>query len=689
MGQNESKQSNIEELWGIVTKKLKDQPNLNVTVNENKLSNTTCICGKPLQKSQASSVYNGKVICDKCARINSWNDFFWHCTEGQTTQHEGGYDICDYCIIHHCNLNLQNCPCYTQLCVNINQYNATNTSTSQYNIDQKMLSQIINDYIHVLHFHDSDEEFEFIVNQFKPCDISKCKIFKRNYRDRFQLKNTYNMNSIINFNDITYREIMDKIHTCFQHCYDIGHRLSIKESKIINEEKKDHVDDSSVDTFVVNNKIVQMKKLLSEKMNLYHKLCEGRSSVKYSQLCPKVADNEEKSNSFNANKDMLDVYHFGYKFKYGYEHEYIHSDKEYIQVKPKYSSLKIELTSNNLQSLTIDQFNSEYLKAQVHFNSFYCKQNFSPKLPNVSGQTKTKEMIHFDLNQVLSIMVYCNYDVLQNVFSKTFRENNGADHSEFYHLGKYLAIAAFEFGSCYKGELYHGIGEPLLFSHIEQIDINCPTSTSSSLDVALNFTNNNNGIVITLTTEERIKPYDVGSVVGGRPASCFSTAWLSDFASEKEHLFTQTVSYLHLVNIIDPQLGCEYHQILMALKLIDEAFSFSLGHIPKHQEWKQEERLMAIMNQYKSMNKLIQFIISHQLSRQIAEYEPWKSLSKYGKALIVKHFDRKITLKVQYGILKDITWAQRTLLSGISKHDKTKLKVVMKALYPKASLKMN
>eukprot|EP01084_Bolivina_argentea_P230748 389277_1 len=145
------------------------------------------------------------------------------------------------------------------------------------------------------------------------------------------------------------------------------------------------------------------------------------------------------------------MYKLGCQFVYGFEDEnqsekpkedYLDShettldsytQKEAITVKGKYLSLKEELISNTICKVNQEQFNCEYYKAQLHLNSPYRRQNW--KLKNIT------------LQNVVSLMIYCNFDTLQYFFSKTYRDNQGTQHANFYHLGKYLKISIRKFGS--------------------------------------------------------------------------------------------------------------------------------------------------------------------------------------------------------------------------------------------------
>eukprot|EP01084_Bolivina_argentea_P024564 45765_1 len=270
------------------------------------------------------------------------------------------------------------------------------SNLSLYNENANIL-QILNDFLHLLDVHSSiDEQFESISNAFGFCDVDKCDIFSRNYRNRSKYKNNQKLYALYQTNQnnaerISYYQILDKIHTFFHHCHDIGNRLLIEEQNIINNQKKIKNDDISVHS--INNKLIKLHQILTKKrktVRKYHKL-SNRMSIKYNQL-----------NSPN-HKNM---YCFGCEYRYdGTGEKY---ENNVLVINPKYSSLKEELTTNEIETATISvlQFNNIFLKAQVHFKTEFRKQNFT----------------EISIQNLLSLMVYCNFDVLQYEFSKTYRE---------------------------------------------------------------------------------------------------------------------------------------------------------------------------------------------------------------------------------------------------------------------------
>eukprot|EP01084_Bolivina_argentea_P257056 432977_1 len=405
--------------------------------------------------------------------------------------------------------------------------NLMNTAKNIEDLDDVNISEILNDYLHLMTTHDDDIQFEEIVNKFKYCDIKNCKVFQRNNRNRNDEKqNQKHINTCT-----AIMQILDKIHCYFCHCYDTGCRLSCKEKKMVN----DDIDENKNVSFtqkLVDEKTLKINKILFKKRQIYNDLnISERMNKKFNQLFQANLISDEKNQQQDDNK----IYSFGYKFKYDKESDPLLQqlsrllsdiDEKYengIYVTAKYLNLKEEITTNSLSVLSIDQYNSEYNKAKIHFNSQYNKNN-----------CKNDEGNCLPLEYILSLMIYCNYDQLQYYFSKTYREENGNNHNNFYFLAKYVKISVHKFGTddyAREKNFYHGINEQLVFTayiynsndthHTSEstqgVIINGPLSTSTSFEVATNFTNFNQGLVIKFGNESN---------------NFFSVSWLSDFPNE-------------------------------------------------------------------------------------------------------------------------------------------------------------
>eukprot|EP01084_Bolivina_argentea_P215901 366642_1 len=287
------------------------------------------------------------------------------------------------------------------------------------------------------------------------------------------------------------------------------------------------------------------------------------------------------------------IYSFGKNLWYGDEDEY--NTPNSIVVSPKYNCLKQELISNQIAVLSVCQFDNEYNKALIHFQTNYRKETH----PNSS------------LQNLLALMVHCNYDVLQREFNKTFRHKSDAIHDNFYHFGKLLKMSIHKDGfrtTNNRALFYHGINGTLLFpSYINDVIIHSPLSTSTSFDVAVNFASMD-GLIVTFKDHFRFN-------------KCYDVCWLSDYPNESEHLFIQNPYPLVIVNIIEYVNCYEYKRLLNELRMVDK----------------------LVKNQpVNCVSNLANALCYHQVGIKI------KSMSNYGNDLINIFFMNRKKVEINY-----------------------------------------
>eukprot|EP01084_Bolivina_argentea_P272997 464946_1 len=432
-----------------------------------------------------------------------------------TNEEKEGHESCDCSVNCNSQKKLLECFRYHHLLKAMEIYNS---NISDNVLDQINLSKIIDDFLHLLHvFDNNDTCFEEIANNLGQCDDKKCELLDRYYQNR----NIYHHES----KSCGFKfQMLDKIHCYYQHCYAFGNRLSIQNKINCKDMKK-----SSENDIPINYEILNMRQRLTTRVKLY----ENKYS-KYNQLAETV-----------QNKNTEGTYSFGVGFRY-IEDESDEKHSEFIEnktadliVKPYYSSFKEELTQNKIFAMSINQFDHENRKAHVYFKSQFCQQHYT-------GICK---------KQILALLIYCNYDALQNEFSKTYRDNID-DHEHFYYLGKFLKSSVHNFGGKIDENiiLFHGINEILTFPQLigqkaNGVIIKSPLSTSSELSVALNFTSQNKGLILKFGYNSESQSL----LHALEPAKYFSTAWLSDYSNEKEHLFIENDSPLNIKGILDPQ----------------------------------------------------------------------------------------------------------------------------------------
>eukprot|EP01083_Nonionella_stella_P015844 44347_1 len=481
--------------------------------------------------------------------------------------------------------------------------------------------QVLNDYLHVMEHHVDDDHFEQAVQSFSMCDMHKCDALRRNHRvsgNDQQTKDEY---------EASIRDILDKIHCYFCHWYDVGNRLTPQEIRTITDDDIENKDTDPFNEQLMNKRVKAMNVLLREKRKHCEKIYDElninkRNTNKFNQLIESKLSNK---NNTNAN-----VYSFGYPFEYD---EYdikndaaeLNIEKRYIAA--KYTDLKEEITTNDIATLTIQQYQNEYRKAEIHFKTLHNRTKFR----DIGIYRETESDNYMSLECILSLMIYCNYDVLQYEFSKTYREENGANHSNFYFLAKYMkhAFSKYHASSDYTnvGTFYHGISEKLVFPAYVDVQIHSPLSTSSSLEVAINFTDNNEGLVISF-----------GLINGG----ALGLSWLSNYPNEHEYLFIQDEWSVSIADVIDPTLGYQYGMLLQSLNFIHELVSVE-GDV----------RYRKIEP---AVSSLIISIIKHQLSLvpyTASEYPPIESMSVYGQEICNVFFRNQTEICIQKRALLD------------------------------------
>eukprot|EP01083_Nonionella_stella_P230715 815283_1 len=497
--------------------------------------------------------------------------------------------------------------------------------TSRYE-DTIDIKQILNDYLHVIDTYKDDHHFEAIARELGVCDASKCKIFDRHYRDRNASDTAGDARS----------QIMDTIHCYYQHCYDIGNRLSLEE-QMLCENSGENIDNEFINHKIQNvRKILQKKRKYPANMRMRYnttykyeqlslfmnqktiksakqcgecwKVKTGRidktNGVFYCNSCWNTYGGDQTNDESHENDIDSDTFHFGVKFEYKKEKNgYSHYDKNenVHRICRKYKSLKDEMLNNPICTLNHNALQQELAKAQIYYATTYRRQKYRK----------------MSVEQILSLMIYCNYNTLQYLFSKTYRlsatQHILDQHSNFYHFGSNLTTAVHSFGTILNDNdrLYHGISQKMHFSYIvgsagKGVSIYCPLSTTREMCVAAHFTNNE-GLIVEFSS-------------AGFCPKWFSVSWLSNYGNECEHFGIQNQYGLKISNIMDPSSGVQHCAVLSCLY----AFSEMMADVNA------DTNEAKIKRVYPLLNKLVQ----HRLSKKRSDYDKFESLSQYGEELL-------------------------------------------------------
>eukprot|EP01084_Bolivina_argentea_P212650 361422_1 len=199
---------------------------------------------------------------------------------------------------------------------------------------------------------------------------------------------------------------------------------------------------------------------------------------------------------------------------------------------------------------------------------------------------------------IIAMMVYCNYDTLQQKLSETYRKTKHDEtddelkerHRNYYHMGKYLRECVECFGmkseAANNMKLFNGINKYVTFSSLNAY-VKGPFSTTRQYVVAVNFCNDT-GLILELNLQPIVwqmsfcESLDAYFVV-----TCFDCSFLSDYVNEQEIFFIGGLNNFTLKNIIDVQTNRTYVTQIKGIKqatyncFVDDAWGDTL-YVPSN-----------------------------------------------------------------------------------------------------------
>eukprot|EP01084_Bolivina_argentea_P098722 177419_1 len=637
-----------------------------------------CVCDGELIKIKDLSAFvvdRGDLFvwCSQCDRRMDLHNSplsFWHCPQDYNMIHPDGYNVCFKCFTEDTQPNTNEIipntneiSCTESIaCVTVNnfikimkQFREDANKMSQI-MDQNAVLSAYNDYMHVLYEHNSSEQYQMIFSALSQCNISNCAMFSRNNRNRM-INNRVDIFSGYNYVCC----MMDTMHCYIQHPYDVGYRTPLQDEKVVTEQKYDATQ------LTVNKDIVRLQKRILSKRKTYKNvnIHSNDNYNKYIQLFSEEKDDQKQT----VQDNHVETYSFGYRLIYGYEGEKQGEDGyegevEAVEVKPAHESFKDELIQNKYATtkLTKEQFDNEYKKTMICFRSNYCKRHKNFQTYTQEYHHKIYQKVEWKLKgeYLLAVMIYCNYTYLQTEFSTTYREKNGKNHQYFYFWGKYLKIFVQQFGTLLSDgkvkRFYHGITEKVYFPQYVNtqqkcgIQINCPLSTSSSLEIAAEFCLNRGLIIELQDNPGNLQNPDISYVY----VKYISAEWLSDFPKEKEYLFVQNIGRLGIYNIIDPNSGYEYKCVLEAAMLIYDIVHRAEQAVFNYKGDSHESTI-------EPLHAFCEAILQNVLSKSMSEYKALTSLSSFSQQILN-------TMFLQHNVINIHYWRVRGYYSFISKY---------------------
>eukprot|EP01084_Bolivina_argentea_P280745 480170_1 len=440
--------------------------------------------------------------------------------------------------------------------------------------DSCSIHSVVSTFQHMLQNHSDefDEIYDALIikcNNNQSCNLSNCALLSRSYRNRSRLFMDDVQRKKLYFNysdtfDVVAQQILDKIHCYYFHSIDIGYKLSEEDKRQIkhnmdteckNDDNNDIMSDKTVKYIY---KCIDMRKQ-SPQMNQIN-----TGGTKFASPLDKL----ESSYSFgityfywtyyeNSVESIDPLTRHGmlileYKYSRGIEPSAANDGfrcKDFYVV-PKYKDLKEELLNNDICVIDATQFDNLSKKAEIHLRSEHFTSKIASK--HYKEHYDIAENTPISLQHISAIMVYCNYDLLQQKFSETYRpichsndiinhsqymHNNQQSvaignaimlckrHSNYAHLGRLLRECVGVYGlnalEVTEMRLYHGLTKILLFASINTC-IKGPISTTTEYAVGLNFATSegNQGMILELCLNDESLP------------KVFDCQHISDFPNE-------------------------------------------------------------------------------------------------------------------------------------------------------------
>ena len=385
-------------------------------------------------------------------------------------------------------------------------------------LDKYSRTKLMDDYLHVKKCH-HDDEYElsqYIKSQIKPCTDTAKFCINRNRenneiyrnlsnktrRDLYLIPNDMKDGSIEELVEINIQQYLDMIHCTLRHQL-LSDNMNNKFTTHLVDDRLRHNgfnDTASADSRVLDDdeKTINSNYAGSVMSAANPYIGGRRGSMMNGGGAESVASMSILNDLGDLGSDYGDVddnYFYGInenKYKFGDVFTYWNTKfSDYIGA--KYNDLKTELTTNNIDRMSSDDYNCIYEKAKDFLETetgknMTAKRQFSWMYKSVKyGQKIT-------IDHIIAVMIHTNYqnlrDNLINNGCKRINQNESFDelkkrHCEIANFCRLLKEAIFCFGDAFtdRSRLYHGINCKLMFNKVD-FSFNIPISTTIKYSIA-------------------------------------------------------------------------------------------------------------------------------------------------------------------------------------------------------------
>ena len=229
---------------------------------------------------------------------------------------------------------------FTQRIIDVlKQYQSLNVSNDKQNTEilyqfcNEKYHSMIDDYIHIIIYHNNQQDLSHIINiinqtegnHFAPCNISKCIITKRHYRNRH--KDPTSIQSNIHESEylVFWRDTIDSMHFYLNHLFDTA--LRVKSVEIKQDDTNDtdvhYQSDNPKTAETVNQRIKKIQQIIKQKQAKLNLNTQEFDKDKYNMNKYKETLMDAVLNLFNLNnphQSQLNIDHISHWLMV--QHEY-------------------------------------------------------------------------------------------------------------------------------------------------------------------------------------------------------------------------------------------------------------------------------------------------------------------------------------------------------------------------------
>eukprot|EP01084_Bolivina_argentea_P295573 508911_1 len=539
----------------------------------------------------------------------------------------------------------------------------------EYTTNNYTQQDLVSDFHHLLVEHldtnaESYDKINAVITRHISCDISVCKLYDRNGRDRESEHK--NDNEKHDEKGQCIMEILDNIHTYLVHGFDIGFRIKrelnivqvndtqneeteVQRNIIINDEELSAIHNDKEMKLLQNHLTLKRKELIQRRGA--DRVQQNKFLTDY-QNTDKMEEKKDEMKSIENQVTSQDIsYSFGFKYYYWLYYKNLDEDDvdgnrghKYCEfyIQPKYDSFKQEI----INQIPLHEYNITKNKAETFMTSKTIKSIQRSGSYQLAKKYGIQECQWLSVNNLMSIMFYTDYSALCTLYSATYRalssfesiESIKKRHADFAHWAMKLNETVKLFGTVFRfnhiPKLYHGV--TFMYFNAFYVNFSAPSSMTKQIAVAAMFANN--GII--LQVEQCLN----------NQAYFFNCSLLSSYCSEDERLFISTDDKLKINSIRNVSTKENYKYYIKSLLYFDY-FIHGQGL------WGRDLAAYSLGNSdfdYRNVSKLINILIDHKLKIKKQKKLPMYIFKTFDKFLEQRKYINISSNLMAYNIFKSL-----------------------------------